>query len=153
VAQEAGTCAPVCVCENAAADVLQRGSRKLFDIEKLEFRTDAAAGVAVAELTADTREAPVVVVSAHASGALPRGLGAGGGVLVFDITLSPLVSGLPAEVLQLRAWVAACIALALIAALCCAPVGGSLGKHPAHRYLATLHRRAGPNPELLHRNE
>lgn len=95
----------------------------------------------------------MVVVSAHASGALPRGLGAGGGVLVFDITLSPQMGGLPAEALQLRAWMAACLAFALIAALCCAPVGGSLGKHPAHRYLATLHRRAGPNTELLRRNE
>ena len=143
----------MCVRANAAADVSERRSRKLLDTQKLEFRTDAAAGVAVAELSADAGGAPVVVVSAHASGALPRGLGAGGGVLVYDIALSPLVSGLPAEALQLRAWMAACIACALIVALCCAPVGGSFGKHPAHRYLHRLNRRAGPHPELAHRSE
>jgi len=116
-----------CLCQHVR-------SRKLLDTEKLEFRTDAAAGLAVAELTADARGAPVDLVSAHSSGALPRGHSPGGGVLVFDIRLSPLEHGLPSDALQLRSWLAVCAACALLLSLCCVPVGGEFHKHPAHRW-------------------
>lgn len=133
---------PVCACASprpggefpalgAAARLPPRSphplrSRSLLDVEKLEFRTNASG--AVVGLAA--RE-PLVLVSA--SGVpLPRGVGQGGSILVFDIALSPVVHGLPVETLQLHYWLAACLALAALAA-CCAPVGGAFAVHPWRR--------------------
>lgn len=124
----------------SATDSSLSSSRRLLDTTKLEFRTDATASVA--DMTVDAQNAPLVLVSAHSGGATPRGLGAGGGVLVYDITLSPLTHGLPSEALQLRMWLAGCAVGVMLAALCCVPVGGSFQMHPAHRFRRALMRKA-----------
>ncbi len=79
-------------------------------------------------------EAPVVLVTAQRGGVEARGVGAGGGLLVYDITLSPLQHGLPAEAAQLRDWLLGCLLLAALA-MCFVPTGGEFARHPAHRYL------------------
>lgn len=103
------------------------GGRRLLDVEKLEFRTNSSgqvAGLAASEA--------VVLVSSKRSGVVPRGLPSGGDILVYDITLSPIVHGLPAEAMQLRYWLAGCVLFAVVGA-CWAPVGGRFDVHPWRR--------------------
>ena len=103
------------------------GGRRLLDVEKVEFRTNSSGHVV--GLAASS---PVVLVSGKRSGVVPRGLADGGGILVFDIALSPVVHGLPAEALQLRYWLGGCVLFAVVAAFY-APVGGRFDVHPWRR--------------------
>lgn len=124
-------------CGTLWADA-QTCSRSLLDVEQLQFRTDAAG--AVASVRGRGGEAPEIEVTAHTNGVQARGVGPGGGMLVYDIALSPLHHGLPAEAAQLRYWLAACLLLAACA-LCCVPLGGDFGTHPGQRYLAQRRNR------------
>jgi hypothetical protein len=77
---------------------------------------------------------PQVLVTAKRHGAHASGPdGGGGGIVVLDVALVALVSGLPADAHQLGPWLAACLLLVAVAALCVVPVGGLL-RHPAQRF-------------------
>ena len=97
-------------------------------MEKLTFRTDAAGQV----LGVGRSAAPEVLVTARRSGAHAAGASGGGGFVVVDVVLSPLVHGLPAEAQQLLPWLLACVLL-VAAAMFAVPVGG-LVRHPAQRF-------------------
>ena len=105
-------------------------SRALLDVEKLVFATDASGAVAAAG--GARRVSPEVVVTAKRAGAHAAGPAAGGGFVLVDVVLSPLLGGLPAEVQQLGPWLMACVALVALA-MFVVPVGG-LTRHPAQRF-------------------
>ena len=105
-------------------------SRALLDVEKLVFETDASGRVARAGGAG--RAAPEVVVTAKRAGAHAMGPTAGGGFVLVDVVLSPLLAGLPVEAQQLGPWLMACAALVALA-MFVVPVGG-LTRHPAQRF-------------------
>jgi hypothetical protein len=109
---------------------LRSCSRALLDVEKLVFETDANGLVAAAGGAWDA--SPEVVVTAKRAGAHAMGPTGGGGFVLVDVVLSPLVGGLPAEALQLGPWLMACAALVALA-MFVVPVGG-LTRHPAQRF-------------------
>jgi hypothetical protein len=105
--------------------------RALLDVEKLEFVTDAAGAVHGAGHP-NQHGAPEVTVTAHRYGAHSAGPTGGGGFMVLDVVLSPLLNGLPAEAHALGRWLLACL-LFVAVAMFAVPVGGLL-QHPAQRF-------------------
>ena len=80
-------------------------------------------------------------MSARRAGVHVQGPGAaGGGFVVLDVALSPLLHGLPAEAAPLGRWLAACMLLVALA-LFAVPVGG-LERHPAKRFLDKRQQQA-----------
>jgi hypothetical protein len=102
-------------------------------VQKLEFRTDAAGAVlGMGRAAGAAKTPPHVLVTAQRHGVHAQGASGGGGLLVVDVVLSPLLHGLPAEAHQLRPWLLGC-ALFVAVALFGVPVGGLL-RHPAQRF-------------------
>ena len=106
--------------------------RTLLDVEKLVFQTDANGGVAAAAAAGAGRVPPEVLVTAKRAGAHAMGPTGGGGFVLVDVALSPLLGGLPLEAHQLGPWLMACAALVALA-MFFVPVGG-LARHPAQRF-------------------
>ena len=106
-------------------------SRALLDVEKLVFETDAKGGV-MAGVASAQRAAPEVLITAKRAGAHAMGPTGGGGFVLVDVALSPLLGGLPLEAQQLGPWLMACAALVALA-MFFVPVGG-LVRHPAQRF-------------------
>lgn len=106
-------------------------SRRLLDVEKLVFRTDAAGRPAGAGVGG----ALVVAVRATLGGLYTPGSALGPRLVVYDVSLSRLVHGLPEDALQLLPWLAGCLAFALLAAFTTPliPVSGRRTARPCTR--------------------
>jgi hypothetical protein len=100
-------------------------------VEKLVFETDADGGV-IGGAAGAHRVPPEVLVTAKRAGAHAMGPTGGGGFVLVDVALSPLLGGLPLEAHQLGPWLMACAALVALA-MFFVPVGG-LARHPAQRF-------------------